>query len=307
MRDCVGSEKTTAIIPAAGDGRRWGNYLGTVKQLVPVGVETGESVILRTIRMLNEAGISNVYVVTDVLEIITEVQSVAQVIRPEKSQYLSDTILSSKDVWSEKTLILLGDVYFSRECIEAMVHCEKEFCFWGLEPSTPVCKQNLRRPEIYGLSFCNEIHQKIQDNLVLNSSLSEARDSGFLLGRAMKLGWRVFNQFFKQNCSPRYPSLLRKFNFSRNDIWRASRLLRRSRLRNGHRYGKLWGLYLTISDIDPFSGRNCEWPENRTGDFIQIDDQTQDIDIPQDYLALLASLRRHRSLCETQLMGTEIK
>jgi hypothetical protein len=282
--------KITAIIPAAGDGQRWGNYLGTVKQLAPVGVEERGPLLLRTIRILKDLDVNDIYVLTHVPQIISRVQSIVRVIRPSRYQYLSDTILSSVNVWSEKTMVLLGDVYFSRECMEAMVCCEKNVCFWGVEPGSLIRRQNLKRAEIYGFTFNSLMHPMVKESLDLNSTLSSTRDRGFLLIRALLLGRSLFCKVFRQNYPPKPPSLLRSTAVGGNRCWSVYRALKGKKPRNAWRYGKLWGLYLTMSDIDPFGGQDYRWPENRREDFCQIEDYTQDIDSAEDYQNLIAFL-----------------
>lgn len=49
-----------AIIIAAGDGTRWGNYLDRPKHFIEID---GETILHRTVRLLNENGITDVHVV----------------------------------------------------------------------------------------------------------------------------------------------------------------------------------------------------------------------------------------------------
>ncbi len=106
--------------------------------------------------------------------------------------------------------------------------------------------------------------------------------------------WGVFSRVVQQNYSPRCSSSLIKMGFPQNNIWRIYRILKQKRPQNAWRYGKLWGLYLMVSNIEPFGGTDYGWPENQTGDFTQMEDETQDIDTQEDYLNLLASQRCHK-------------
>lgn len=283
--------KTTAIITAAGSGVRWDNYLGTVKQLAPiVGFEGTEPLIIRTIRMLKDLGINDIYVLTHEPKIISAVQGVCQVIPPTRYQYLSDTILSSKGYWSEKTIILLGDVYFSHECLKSMIYSQRNLCFWGVERGSLICKQKLKRAEIYGLTFDYSVSKIVEANLILNSILSSMRDKGFLPLRVMRLGWRIFLLILRQNYSPKPPRVLHKMGVRRNFIWRVYKLFFGVKPRHAWLYGKLWGLYMTIYRINPFSGKKFTWPEKNRDGFSQVEDITQDIDNIQDYQNLIKKI-----------------
>ena len=77
--------------------------------------------------------------------------------------------------------------------------------------------------------------------------------------------------------------------------------MRGRRPSQARKYGKLWGLYLTISGIDPFGGPDYKWPENKTGEFIQLDDITRDIDSPDDYHDLQTLLRESVSALRQKL------
>lgn len=200
--------KTTVIIAAAGSGERWGNYLDTSKQLAPVGFEDKEPLIIRTIRMLKELAIKEIYVLTSNSQIVSAVQCVSQVIKPMNYCYLSDTILSSKSAWSEKTIILLGDVYYTPQCLESMIDSQKKLCFWGIEPGSPICKQKLKRAEIYGLTFDHTMRRIVEANLVLNSALASMRDRGYFPFTVIRIGWKIFKLVLIQNYSPKTPSIL---------------------------------------------------------------------------------------------------
>lgn len=52
--------KTTAIIICAGDATRWGNYLGVPKHLIEI---EGERLLDRTVRLLRERGITDIFIV----------------------------------------------------------------------------------------------------------------------------------------------------------------------------------------------------------------------------------------------------
>lgn len=280
---------TTVIIPAAGNGDRWNNYLGTVKHLAPVG-GNGEPNIVRTLRLLREMGVFNIYVITHEPTLISAVEPLAGVLRPEQYRYLSDTILSSRNEWGEKTAIVLGDVYFSLACLEKMLRFEKQVCFWGVEPGSSVVSGGLKRGEIYGMTFDGSMNSTVETILRRNSALSAIRDRGLFLFRSMSMGRKVFCQVFRQNYSPKAPPSLRKRGVKGHCFWKFYHALEGKKPHVAWRYGKLWGLYLMISDMDPFGGEEYGWPAVPKTLFSQVEDITQDIDVPEDHRKLLATL-----------------
>lgn len=111
---------TRAIIICAGDATRWGNHLGVPKHLIEID---GERILDRTVRLLKENGIDDIYIV---VKRITEdylvpgaIQSVAH-LNPENVD--ADKFLSSRFLWNEKgrTIVLYGDVYFSDNAMKTI-------------------------------------------------------------------------------------------------------------------------------------------------------------------------------------------
>lgn len=117
---------TRAIIICAGEASRWDNYLNTPKHLITI---EGERLLDRTVRLLNERGVKEVYVV--VKRITKEYQTkgatqwVAK-LNPEENVD-ADKFLSSKELWNPKgrTLVFYGDCYFTEEAMDTIVGFEK--------------------------------------------------------------------------------------------------------------------------------------------------------------------------------------
>lgn len=59
--------------------------------------------------------------------------------------------------------------------------------------------------------------------------------------------------------------------------------------RPSHRrlYGKLWGIYIVLANTDPYGGKDGSWPTGTNPIFTEVNDITQDCDIPADYRRLL--------------------
>ncbi|HOQ05877.1 MAG TPA: NTP transferase domain-containing protein [Anaerohalosphaeraceae bacterium] len=275
----------TAIIPAAGQGQRWNRAFGTLKQLVPVD-KSRQPLLLRTIQMLRDRGVGSIYVLTKDPEIEKTAAEVAEILPPSADRYLSDTMLSSRSLWSEKTIVLLGDVYFSSFCIDSILRNGPEYCFWGVGHGSEVCRKNFRRPELFAFSFSDSAHSEVEKNLKINSLLAELRGKGRMFWRVFGCGWELFGPFFRQNYSPKPSHWFRDRGFRGNDFWRVYRCWQRKQPVYAYQYGKLWGLYRLLGNVDPFGGLDYTWPQDQSGHFVQVEDQTQDIDSPEDFQRL---------------------
>jgi len=285
--------RNIAIIPAAGHSHRWGNHLNTVKQLAPID-SSGQTVIGRTVEMLRCSGVDEVFVLTHVDKIIESVKN-TKIIRTENHTYLSDTILSSQAEWGDRTIILLGDVFFSQECLERILNCKNKVKFFGVDRGSETALKKIKRPEIYAFSFDISAKQKIQSALQINSTLAKLREKGSLLLLLSSLKIHATNNsdylktLYSVSYPPKPPRILRKLGFKRSLLWRIYRSLV-SKPRKKWLYGKLWGLYLCTAAIDPYGGVDYQWPTSTNNFFEQIDDITQDIDTIEDYDNLIEKL-----------------
>lgn len=128
---------TTAIIIAAGEATRWGDYLGTPKHLVKVD---DEPIIYRSVRLLLKNGITDINVVgpdDDRYRI-----EGSKLFIPQKNYEKNadaDKFLNSESLWNTegRTIVLYGDVFFTEEAMKTI--CEWEGTDWRLfcryEPS----------------------------------------------------------------------------------------------------------------------------------------------------------------------------
>ena len=280
--------RTSVIIPAAGESHRWNNYLGMPKHLVPIG-KSGQALINRTIELLISHGIDEIYVITD-NNLITNSVKNAQIIKPEKSDYLTDTILSTRERWTDKTTVMLGDVFYSRRCVETILKDSDDLKFYGM----PQNNKLYRRAELYAFSFTHLGQKAVLKNLETSSKIARLRDKGNLLLRASKEALVNDSDCLKKiivHCYPaKAPRLFRKLGISRSTIWKAYRALKRKPCYDWM-FGKLWGLFLIASNTDPFEGENYEWPDCTSRLLETIDDITRDIDTKEDYIKLIEKLR----------------
>jgi len=126
--------KKRAIIIAAGEATRWNNYLGVSKHFIEID---GEPIIKRTVRLLLENGVDDIYVVGKTKEYEIE-GSKLYVPKLTPEYHDADKFLSSKDLWLRyedgggKTMVLYGDVYFTEYAIDKIVHCDhKDWLLFG--------------------------------------------------------------------------------------------------------------------------------------------------------------------------------
>lgn len=111
--------KNRAIIIAAGEATRWGNYLGIPKHFVEID---GERIIDRTVRLLRENGVDDIYIVArDERYKIDGAELYIPKLTPEYHD--ADKFLSSAPLWlpDGKTMVLYGDCYFSELLMKTIV------------------------------------------------------------------------------------------------------------------------------------------------------------------------------------------
>lgn len=103
------------IIMAAGEGKRWNNYLGVPKHLIEIN---GETLLGRTTRLLKENGIED-YVITGSDERYKEYGKVI-----EQSKH--DCEVDRFEEVAEPVCYLYGDVYYSEAAIKRVINVEVE-------------------------------------------------------------------------------------------------------------------------------------------------------------------------------------
>lgn len=291
--------ETTVIITAAGKNIRWGNYLDTCKHLVPVD-PSGQTIIGRTIEMLKNSGIDNIFVATQNDKIIDSVAKDSGIIRPPSSDSLADTILSCRKKWTDRTIILLGDVFFSQQCLSTILTCKSRVKFFGIDRHDNPEFSKIKRSELYAFSFDSSARDFIERHLTLNSTLARFRDNGGLRFSYLKTGMAkkldCLKLLYHYSYPPKPPGPLIKAGFKRSVFWRTARFLV-AKPRRKKMYGKLWGLYFATAGIDMFDSADYKrQPNDNDNNYFEvIDDITQDIDTREDYDILLKKLLQTKS------------
>jgi choline kinase len=114
-----------AVIIAAGEATRWGNYLNTPKHLIEID---GEPILHRTVRLLRLNGVTDIFVVSkdDPRYLIEGANQYIAKLNYENNAD-ADKFLSSKNLWNTqgRTLVLYGDVYFTYAAMQTICDFDK--------------------------------------------------------------------------------------------------------------------------------------------------------------------------------------
>lgn len=159
-------KNTKAIIICAGEATRWGDYLNTKKHLIEI---EGERLLDRTVRLLKERGVKEIYIVVKRISPEYQVEGAAQWVanlKPEENAD-ADKFLSSKELWNEegRTLVFYGDCYFTEEAMDTI--CNFESREWTLF-CRPGASEITGTPwgECFAQSFYPEDHLRHEDGLL---------------------------------------------------------------------------------------------------------------------------------------------
>lgn len=182
-------ENCKAIILCAGEASRWGNHLNTPKHLIEL---EGEKLLHRTIRLLKDRGIDEIYtVVKDITGTYYHPDSVQWVAKIDyENNADADKFLSSKDLWNDKgrTIVLYGDVYFTNEAIDTILSfSDKEWTLFAREGASSIT--GTPWGECFALSFYPKDHKRMEEMLHYIATLWKTgvikRCGGWELYRAM--------------------------------------------------------------------------------------------------------------------------
>lgn len=114
---------TTVLILAAGEQARWEKMYG-IKQLRPV---ESESVIGRIQRQVRDRGHA-AFVVTHNPTIIKVSE---RTIMPRLREWIAETLRSTAYMWTNRVIVLLGDVVYSKATMDLIINYDGPIRFWG--------------------------------------------------------------------------------------------------------------------------------------------------------------------------------
>ena len=168
------ANEPTILILASGDPRRdWTDE--NPCQLAPIA---GQPLLLYTLAQLKSRGHdTNVTVVTHSMTIATVVP---QYFYPEVHFYWAETVLSTRLIWTERTIILHGDVIFSPTVLDSILAEKASIAFHG------------SMGEAFGIVFTTESHARIR--IALADAIEDApKDLPMRKGRG--LVWQFYRAF----------------------------------------------------------------------------------------------------------------
>ena len=193
----------TAIVLAAGEGKRWGNYTGVPKHLLEI---EGESLIQRTTRQISAYADRTFVVGTD----SSYKTNFSELFVPEQRQPALEMhkFSSSQALWSERTVLLFGDAYYTDEAISTIVQDTEDFTFFLR--SGPSSFTQKPYGEIYAFSFWDSVHQKLQESLGVLLIQTEIYSSG---------GWALMRHLLGINYRSRTRDHFTKGHYIEIDDW----------------------------------------------------------------------------------------
>lgn len=142
------------LILAGGNQERWGDHEHP-KQLVDIG---GETLLMRIVRQCREQDHEPIIVTHDERLKISK-----QSFEPQARRWTVETLLSTCELWEDRTVVLLGDVIFTDEALHKIMLNRAPIQVFGRKE----LRYRLvgRYYEIFAISFdCNQ-HQQIVDTL----------------------------------------------------------------------------------------------------------------------------------------------
>lgn len=165
-------DNTTIIILCAGEATRWNNYLGVPKQLIKIG---GESLLERTVKLCHYKDLHNIHIVS--YDNRLKVKA-CHFFKPDKNQWIVETLLSTQPLWNEKTIILLGDVFFTKDAIATIVGSDDCIHMYGRYEASRYTFT--RWGEIFALSFGRNDWSKVVSDAEAICVLAKASGRGKL-------------------------------------------------------------------------------------------------------------------------------
>jgi molybdopterin-guanine dinucleotide biosynthesis protein A len=143
----------TVLIMAAGASSRFGQL--PFKQLVEVN---GETIIGRQVRMVRARGAEPVVVTGH--SVIRQAVPCATY-APQGSRWLTESILNTMEWWLGSVAVLLGDVWYTDETLDAVLSCARPLCMFG------------NQHEIFAITFTDHMLMRKQLEALVGQGLGK--------------------------------------------------------------------------------------------------------------------------------------
>lgn len=134
------------IIPAAGEGHRWGYYWSARKEFEERGWHkhlaeiNGEAIIHRLVRLFQEAGVDDIWVVAkdNGMYDIPRTKLFVPEITPANGD--ADKFINSQPIWAkaDRNALIYGDVYITPEVVDTIVGDAAPFRVYGRPEASPL-------------------------------------------------------------------------------------------------------------------------------------------------------------------------
>ena len=171
------------IIMCAGNGTRWGNYLGVPKHFVTVD---GKMLLHRTVEQFLG---HDIFIVANSNMYSVEGTTLYHPIHNHKNAN-ADKILNSSPLWSdrERTILLFGDVYFTDEAVQKIKEfTERDWTVFGRMKGSKITGK--KWGELFAFSFYPEHIQELKN--ASNNALSDYKD-GYV---SRVQGWEIYRSW----------------------------------------------------------------------------------------------------------------
>jgi hypothetical protein len=136
--------RATVLILAAGEAIR---FNGVCKQLLPAGDKT---IIERIVdQVVSRSYIP--YIVTCNQQIMDAMGMgyAYPFLMPSEHELTCETLLSTIEIWNERTIVLLGDVLYSTQIMDAIFRCEDPIRVFG------------NVSEVFAITFTKRVHSQV--------------------------------------------------------------------------------------------------------------------------------------------------
>jgi hypothetical protein len=143
---------TRCLILCAGNGVRWGDYMGVPKQLIKINDET---LLHRTLRLLKENDKSRISIVTNDDRLRLGYHNEFQ---PRRSRWIVETVLSTRELWEERVIVLLGDVFYTEQAMHEITKFSDDLGFFGRPGPSRYTARN--HGEIFAVSFSRGVAER---------------------------------------------------------------------------------------------------------------------------------------------------
>ncbi len=262
---------TRIIILCAGQANRWAPK--SLKQLVPID---GEPLLHRTVRLLRSFEYDDIYIAC--IDPKLRIEGCKH-FTPSDARWTASTLYSSRHLWDNRTIILLGDVYYTEESLTKILECPSELKFIGrLGPSSFTgCPYG----EIFGLLFSDSMHLQLEN--ILKTIIEKAehlhRDT---LMRYVAFAFSYVKRFLSSLQKQKKGNVFKRMGMAHNC---ANLHIQHTMLL----CGRLWNLYCKCTGL-PLDKRTTQTPM-----FMNIDDFTEDFDTLDGYTTWIAKFAQYHA------------